>query len=106
MPNARWRGTQLSNPGIALVTAAGSRETGKSLPLPQRVGWKHFLCADSNTRRKQKKNIKAMSPNVRRQALVTGATSGFGYEFCKLLAGDGYNLVMVARSDEQLHRVA
>jgi len=47
-----------------------------------------------------------MSPNVRRQALVTGATSGFGYEFCKLLAGDGYNLVMVARSDEQLHRVA
>lgn len=39
-------------------------------------------------------------------ALVTGATSGFGYEFCKLFAADGYNLVMVARSEERLQEVA
>jgi short-subunit dehydrogenase len=32
-------------------------------------------------------------------ALIPGATSGFGYEFCKLFASDGYNLVMVARSE-------
>ena len=39
-------------------------------------------------------------------ALVTGATSGMGYELAKLLAQDGYNLVVVARSEENLKKVA
>lgn len=41
-----------------------------------------------------------------RYALITGATSGFGYEFCKLFAADGYNIVMVARNEERLEEVA
>ena len=39
-------------------------------------------------------------------ALITGATSGIGYELCKLFASDGYNTVIVARSGERLQQVA
>ena len=39
-------------------------------------------------------------------ALITGATSGIGYELCHLFASDGYNLVLVARSEERLQQVA
>ena len=39
-------------------------------------------------------------------ALVTGGTSGIGYELAKLLAQDGYNLIIAARSDEGLTMVA
>lgn len=35
-------------------------------------------------------------------ALITGATSGIGYELAKLFAKDGYNLVIVSRSEENL----
>lgn len=39
-------------------------------------------------------------------ALITGATSGIGYELAKLFARDGYNLVLVARNEEMLSKTA
>lgn len=38
-------------------------------------------------------------------ALITGATSGFGREFCNLFAADGHDLVISARHEEDLQGV-
>ena len=39
-------------------------------------------------------------------ALITGATKGIGYELAKLFARDGYNLVIVARTQDDLEKTA
>ena len=39
-------------------------------------------------------------------ALITGASSGFGYEFAKLFAAEGYNLILIARNLEKLREIA
>lgn len=39
-------------------------------------------------------------------ALVTGASEGIGFEFCKVLAAKGYNILLVARNLEKLQKAA
>jgi short-subunit dehydrogenase len=39
-------------------------------------------------------------------ALITGASVGIGYELAKQFAGGGYDLILVARSEEKLRAVA
>jgi len=40
--------------------------------------------------------------NKGKTVLITGASNGFGMEFAKLFAKDGYNLALVARSESRL----
>jgi short-subunit dehydrogenase len=47
-----------------------------------------------------------MTETNTRYALITGATSGIGYELAKLFAEDGYNLIIVARTEEDLQQKA
>ena len=42
----------------------------------------------------------------KKTALITGASSGIGYELTRLFARDGYDLVLVARREEQLVQIA
>jgi short-subunit dehydrogenase len=44
--------------------------------------------------------------NNNRYALITGATSGIGYELAKLFAEDGYDLIIVARDENELRAKA
>lgn len=39
-------------------------------------------------------------------ALITGATSGIGLELCKIFAKNGYNMVIVARTEKELRATA
>lgn len=39
-------------------------------------------------------------------ALITGATSGIGYELAKIFAANNYNLIIAARTDTELEKVA
>jgi len=43
--------------------------------------------------------------NNSKTALITGASGGIGYELAKLFARDGYNLVLVARSESKLDQI-
>jgi len=47
-----------------------------------------------------------MTSNHTKTALITGATRGIGYELSKLFARDGYDLVINARHEQDLERVA
>lgn len=40
--------------------------------------------------------------NKQKTVLITGASNGFGMEFARLFAKDGYNLALVARSESRL----
>lgn len=43
---------------------------------------------------------------MKKTALITGASIGIGSEFCKLFAQDGYDLILVARSQNKLELLA
>ncbi|MEH7443214.1 SDR family oxidoreductase [Bacillus sp. JJ1122] len=42
---------------------------------------------------------------MNKTVLITGATSGLGYEFAKMFAADGYDLVLVARNKLKMEEI-
>lgn len=51
----------------------------------------------------------AATPNTtasKETVLITGASGGIGYEFAKVFAQNGYNLVLVARGEKKLREIA
>jgi short-subunit dehydrogenase len=47
-----------------------------------------------------------MNTRENRYALITGATAGIGYELAKVFAEHGYNLIIVARTKDDLNTAA
>lgn len=47
-----------------------------------------------------------MSNGLNKNVLITGATNGIGFELAKLFANDKYNLVIVARNEDELSKTA
>lgn len=48
----------------------------------------------------------ANETNQGKYVLITGATDGIGYELAKLFAKDGYNIIAVSRTQQDLDRVS
>ena len=49
--------------------------------------------------------MRTQEENKQKTVLITGASNGFGMEFAKLFAKDGYNLALVARSTDKLKKL-
>lgn len=47
--------------------------------------------------------MKNKDQNKMRTALITGTTSGIGYELAKIFAQEGFNLVLVSRNEQKLN---
>jgi uncharacterized protein len=47
-----------------------------------------------------------MKPHAKSYVLITGATSGIGYELARVFAAHHYNLIIVARTSSRLEEVA
>jgi short-subunit dehydrogenase len=47
-----------------------------------------------------------MKNTSNKYALITGGSAGIGYELSKLFAQDGYNLILVARSQDELAKAS
>ena len=50
-------------------------------------------------------SIMVQPSTITKTALITGASSGIGYEFAKIFAREGYNLILVSRNEEAMSKL-
>jgi short-subunit dehydrogenase len=56
--------------------------------------------------KKTNRDVAKARVTERKTALITGASSGIGYELARIFAKEGHNVILVARSKETLEKLA
>src|SRR5438105_9347873 len=103
----RYEHTPLAGCNSDCMSHVGAGLVPARLPICGHVGARHASPLQMLNSSTHSPDGGAMtSAQASQTVLITGASSGIGYELSRLFARDRYNLVLVARSEQRLNEVA